>query len=125
MIGQSTGFGFDSESATLEARVWLAGAAASTPLGIAAVKQKMESRLQSILQSAVPPLPRTNISLAGSGTGIVLSGAMPLDSLTFSEMLFSLRKLERLAGRLTGMLGPAHAPLLAVELMEAGHGYGR
>lgn len=121
MIGQSTGFGFDAENATLEARVWLAsmGATNKTPGGVATIKDRMESRLQSILEGALSPLPKTNITLNGTDGRIFLSGAMPLNSLTFREMLFSLRRLERLAERLTSVCGREHLPYQAIDLASS------
>lgn len=118
MIAQCTGFGFDAESATLEARVWLAagGAVAQTPMSMEAVKFRMESRLQSILEGAISPLPGRNISLNGSDGRIVLAGAMPLSSLTFREMLFSLRKMERLAERLTAVCGSEASVFRPIEM---------
>lgn len=102
MIAQCTEFRLDAEHSALEARVLLSPMVSASGNGASPLEfmPRVEALMTSILSDAASPLPGTRYFLRSCGDQILLSGTLSLTSATFRDVLYALRKLERLADRL-------------------------
>lgn len=105
MTARWTGFEFDPTASQLEAQVCIVPAGGDSYRSDAGdeLLQQLERRIADLVVHS-SDLARYSIKLSRCDDSIVLSWSFPIEQLTFRDVLFSLRRIERLAERLAATL---------------------